>query len=436
MTLPRSLHVALVAAPTALLRLSPRGRRLAAAYLLAAAALLALLGGALLALEGGARRVLLSWLFPTELHAPADFFVAYVFKSQTRQVLANALVGVTLAVIGLTLFRLKERLSQAVERDERLLGGRPFDELPWWLEAFEEVKLALLYIAAFIVIFWLGHDPAPWRKVASTAASYLFLVFTFAVDFGAPLLMRHGRRYGQVLKALARHPVASFTFGLVFAAPGILAAQLVAHSPDLGAGATVAITFTVSLFSLVWAATGGPWLGAHLFAAAERARPWRWPTRAATWLALLAILAGGGWVGGQLVRSLSAKSQILKCRYTPHWDTLRVDTPSLVGLLGGKVAARVAFDLEVENPNALPVRIEDNRVEIADGDGIVLAAGRLSPFEVPKQSARRVRLALDAQLEAKALLAGVSLNPARWRVTLYLRLDDGFEFPIFLAGGG
>ena len=167
-----------------------------------------------------------------------------------------------------------------------------------------------------------------------------------------------------------------------------------------------------------------------------RARPSTWPTRAFAWAALVAVLAGGGWVGGRLVDVLTSKSQILKCRYTPHWDTLTVDKPSLGALLGGEVATRLAFDLEVHNPNRLPVRIEDNRVEIADGDGLVLARGRLTPFEAPAGATVRFRLGLEARLDAKSVLAGASLNPARWRVTLFLELDEGFEFPIFLAGGG
>ena len=436
MTPREQLRVAFWAAPRAVTRLSPRGRRLALAYLALGTALLGALAAALLALEGPARRVLLSWLFPTELHAPADFFVAYVFASQTRQVLANALVGLTLALVGLLLFRVKERLSQAVERDADLLGGRPFRELPWWLEAFEEVKLALLYVAAFVVIFWLGHDPAPWRKVLATVASYLFLFFSVAVDFGAPLLMRHGLRYTQIIKAVFARPLASFGFGLVFAAPTVVATQLVAHTSNLGAGPTVALTFGVSLLTIAWAATGGPWLGAALLPRATRARPSTWPTRAFAWAAPVAVLAGGGWVGGRLVDVLTSKSQILKCRYTPHWDTLTVDKPSLGALLGGEVATRLAFDLEVHNPNRLPVRIEDNRVEIADGDGLVLARGRLTPFEAPAGATVRFRLGLEARLDAKSVLAGASLNPARWRVTLFLELDEGFEFPIFLAGGG
>ncbi|TNF29866.1 MAG: hypothetical protein EP329_14740 [Deltaproteobacteria bacterium] len=434
MTVGQQLRCALVEAPRGLFRLSPRGRRLALLYVGLAVLLLGGLAAALLALEGTARRVLLSWLFPSELHAPADFFVTYVFKSQTRQVLANALVGVTLMVVSLVLFRVKERLSQAVERGSDLTGGRPFRELRWWQEGLEEVKLALLYAAAFFVIFWLGHDPAPWRRVASTVASYVFLFFTYAVDFGAPLLMRHGLRYSQIVKAMLLRPLATFAFGAVFAAPVIVAAQIVAHSEGLGAGATVGVVFAANVLSIAWAAVGGAWLGARLLPFAEtRRRSW-WPTRVAAWIALLAVVGLGVYASANLVVALQTKSQILKCRYTPDWSTLKVDKPALGALLGGEVKARVSFDVTIDNPNRLAVRLEDNDLVIADRDGIVIARGELLPLEVPAGETVRTTVGLAVAVDAKSFLAGASLNPATWRVTLIVHLD-GFDYPIYLKDG-
>lgn len=434
MTVGQQLRCAFVDAPRGILRLSARGRRLAALYVGLAVALLGGLGVAVLALEGGARRVLLSWLFPAELHAPADFFVGYVFKSQTRQVLANALVGVTLLVVSLVLFRVKERLSQAVERDADLTGGRELRELRWWQEGLEEVKLTLLYIAAFFVIFWLGHDPAPWRKIASTGLSYLLIFFSYAVDFGAPLPMRHGLRYSQIVKAMLRRPLVTFAFGAVFSAPVIVAAQVVAHVPDLGAGATVGVVFGANVVSIAWAAVGGTWFGARLLPTVEtQERSW-WPTRVAAWVALLTVVGVGTYAAGNLVVALQGKSQILKCRYSPDWATLKVDKPALGALLGGQVRTQVSFDVVIENPNRLPVRLEDNDLVIADGDGIVIARGRLLPLEVPAGATVRTTVGLAVVLEARALLAGASLNPANWRVTLLVHLD-GFDYPIYLKSG-
>jgi len=348
-------------------------------------------------------------------------------------VLANALVGVTLMVVSLTLFRVKERLSQAVERGSNLTD-RPFRELRWWQEGFEEVKLALLYAAAFFLIFWLGHDPSPWRRVASTVASYVFLFFTYAVDFGAPLLMRHGLRYSQIIKAMLLRPVATFLYGAVFAAPVVIAAQVVAHVPDLGAGATVGIVFAANVLSVTWAAIGGAWLGARLLPCAEtRRRSW-WPTRVGAWIGLLTVVGLNIYASANLIVALQTKSQILKCSYTPDWSTLKVDKPALGALLGGEVKTRVSFDVTIDNPNPLAVRLEDNDLVVEDPDGLVIARGRLLPLEVPAGGTVTTTVGLAVTVEAKSFLAGASLNPASWRVTLWVHLE-GFDYPIYLKDG-
>lgn len=432
---PRAqLTLALYDAPRAIGRMSARSWRLAGLYLALAVAVLGGLGALLLSLEGGLRRQLFAWVFPAELHAPADLLVDHVLASQTRQVLANALVASSLLVVSLALFRVKERLSHAVELDHGLHGGRPIAEYPLWFQAFEEVRLLALYGAGFVVTFWIGHDPAPWRGALATTLSYLLVFFTWAVDFGAPLLQRHRLRYAQVIRAVFRRPLASFGFGAVFSAPVILTAQLLAHLPDVAPATTVAVVFGVNVLAIVWAAVGGTWLGAALLPDAEAA-PRAHPARQAlAWLLVLGILAAGAYVATSLALSLRDKSQVLKCRYDVDWTSLSVDTPALGALLTGEVAARVAFDVVITNPNPLDVRVEDNRLVVRDG-GLDIAEGRLSPLDVPAGATVATRVGLDARLDVKAFLRGASLDPTRWDVILYLRLDDRFDFPVYLATG-
>src|SRR5690606_18486672 len=143
------------------------------------------------------------------------------------------------------------------------------------------------------------------------------------------------------------------------------------------------------------------------------------------------VLGAGVWVGSRLGVSLAAKSQILKCRYEVDWATLKLDTPELGGLIRGEVKVAVAFDVTIDNPNPLPVRIEDNRLVVSD-DALVIAESRLSPLDVPAHGKARTRVALDAKVRATSILEGASINPLRWDVTLYVAIDEGLELPIYL----
>ncbi len=422
----------MVRPPVAVARLSARGWRLAGLYLLLAVAVLGGVAALLAATEQSLRRFVFSSVLPLELEVVADFLVQHIFRSQAREVLASASVSGSLVVVSLTLFRVKERLSQSVERDADLLAGEPFDELPMRVEAFEELKLLLLYIASFFAIFALGHGPEPWRDVLASVASTLFVFFTYAVDFGAPLMIRHGVRYSQIIAAVFRRPVAAFGFGAVFSAPALLTARLVAASPDLDPGVALGIVFGVNVLTIVWAAAGGAWLGARLLPVARAARPARAWLVAVTWAALLAILAAGVWISLAVAGSLQAKSQILKCVYDVDWASVRVDKPDLGGLLGGEVAVGIGFDVTIDNPTSVAVEIEDNRLELSDSDGLVLARGALTPLTVAAGERVTPHVALTARLEATSLLRGASLDPRRWRITLYLQVAEDFELPVYL----
>jgi hypothetical protein len=133
--------------------------------------------------------------------------------------------------------------------------------------------------------------------------------------------------------------------------------------------------------------------------------------------------------------ALKDKSQILKCRYTVDWASVQIDKPGLGGLLKGEVQVGVSFEVEIDNPNALPVRIEKNRL-VAEDEGKVIAEGRLAPFEVPANGRSRTRVGLDVTVKASSLLEGASFNPASWGLILYLELTDDFELPIPLAADG
>ncbi|MCA9517307.1 MAG: LEA type 2 family protein [Myxococcales bacterium] len=435
MTLGGQLRVAFVEAPRAIFRVRGRAAALMLLYLALAGVILGGVAAAIAASEGDVRRALVAWLFPAEAQGAADFVATYLLKAQTRAVLMNLLVSASLLVVSLVLFRVKERFSAAIEAAEGLSGGRPDDGLPWWHEALEEVKLVFFYLALFFAVFAIGHDPAPWRRALSTGLSYAVMFLTFAIDFGAPTPQRHGARYGQVLRALLARPIATFGFGAVFSLPLVAIAQLAASSEGLGAGGTVAVIFGANVVGIVWGAAGGTWLGARILPVAEAIRPAPGWLRAAGWVAILAVVAGGAYVTAAIAQTVATKSQILRCSYDVDWSSLRLEKPGLGKLLGGEVDVGVGFDLTIRNPNSLAVELEENHLDVTDGDRLV-ATTSLAPLSVPAGGEVRTRVALTVTVNAKAFLDGASLNPAAWSLTLWVRLDGTIDYPIYLRRGG
>src|SRR5688572_6125504 len=111
-------HVALAAiAPR---QMSGKAWLRAALYAVLALALLGGLGTLFAWQETGLRRVVASFLFPEEVHQVVDFFLEYIVRSQTKQVMANVLVTVTLIFVSLFLFWAKEKLSRQYEHDAKL----------------------------------------------------------------------------------------------------------------------------------------------------------------------------------------------------------------------------------------------------------------------------------------------------------------------------
>jgi len=426
------LHgVVLGPAAPRLMRARSWGR--AAVYALLATIVLGAVSTLFATQETSLRRALESFLFPERVHKYVDFFLEYVVRSQTKQVVANAVVTFTMIFVSLLLFWAKERLSRAFEEDAGLGDAGRWRELGLFEEALEEVKLLLLNIAIFFFVLWLGHSPEPWRKTTATTLSYLALAFTWAVDFVSPYLMRRRMKYSQILSAIWRRPLLSLGFGAVMALPLVVIAH-VAGRAEWPALTTVVVLFSANVVVIVWACMAGTWVAARLEDAAARVRPAPGWLHVPVWLVVLGVIGAGTWLGVHLARSLATKSQVLKCEYDVDWATLSVGKPSVGALLRGEVSASVSVDVTIKNPNRLPVVIEENRL-VASDDDVVIAQTRLSPMSIPAGGERRERVTLDVTFEAKGVLSGASINPLAWDLVLYLEIADGFELPIYLRRG-
>lgn len=424
------LAAALVGAPAALLRLRAGAWALLLLYILLAGGLLGGAAALLLSHQEQARAAILGYVLPESWLVAADWLIQRFLASQTRAVLVNALISGTLVLTSVLLFPLKERVSAAFERGSKLTDAEP-RELPLRVQGWQELSLLLLVLALQLGIIWLGYPPDPTRKLAATALSYLVLFFTFAVDFISPLLQRHGLRYSQILKTLLRHPFATLPFGAFFSAPAVAVGLVVARSPELSFSTAVVALFAANLISIVWGCVGGTWVGAALLGPARRVRRSSPLTRGLVWLLLLAALGAEGYVFGAVARSFHHKSQLLKCRYTVVPGTLSFSRPRLLSLLRGQVKVQVAFDLAIENPTPFDVAIEDNRLEVKHGQTPV-AVSRLAPLAVPAKARRVQRLQLSIEARPSVLLKGRKLLQDAWDVTLYLRVAEGLELPIYL----
>lgn len=433
----RQLVVGLIEAPAALVGMSARSWRWFVLYLALSGALL--IGFALLwaSQEETLERALFAFLFPADWHGVIDFLLAFVFKAQAQQVVVNVVIFITLTVVSLVFFWVKELLSQSYERDLALTRAEADPRASWrehpvWFQALEEIKWTLVGFALMFVVLWVGHSPEPWRKTAATVLSYAVLFFVTAGNYLAPPMQRRRLRYSQVIKSIFEKPLLALSFGAAVSLPQVAVLHLVSGA-DLPALTSLLILFAVNIVFIAASAVTGTRAGLALLPAAARAAPSGLATRLVGWALVFGVLGAGAWVGSRLGVSLAAKSQILKCRYEVDWATLKLDTPELGGLIRGEVKVAVAFDVTIDNPNPLPVRIEDNRLVVSD-DALVIAESRLSPLDVPAHGKARTRVALDAKVRATSLLEGASINPLRWDVTLYVALGEGLELPIYLRG--
>ena len=407
------------------------------------------------------------YIFPSSWHGFSSRLVAMILERVPPDVWVNGVVLLGLQIAALTLFPLKERISLAVEREQGLSEDSP-DEFPLVRQGVEELKLLVINLALGGAILWLGYSTAEWRRDVASILSHLHLAGFFAVDFMAPMAQRHRASVEQILSALARKPVAPMLFGLILTAPSSLMTR-----SDGQAASMLLLVFLANAVPMAWATLAGTRLMASDLRRVQSVVPVSRRGVLAAWL-----LAGGwvmtqGAVLGAVASSVHAKSQVLKCDYSLPMDGFRVDQPSWMALLSGRLELTGYVTLAVDNPTEFDLAMEKNRLVIAvdgapwwEGSIPTLRASARSetrvkvPFEVTVTAAQALEGAKQGWSKAKALWSRVSevfkrmdspasvvdqaertiaatqlrFEAARQRVsvTLYLEIFSGFEFPIYL----
>lgn len=425
--------VAALLSPLAVLRLPRRAIAYLVAYVAASAAVLYLVRWLLLAYQGELEQIVLDYLFPSSWHFAAEIVIDRYFAAQERVVVINLVIASALMLVTVTLFWLKELVSAAFECDAKLTSA-PVSEHPLWEQAWQEVKLLLLFFAVQGSIFWIGYQPSlAWKKTAEVL-SYLFLFFTYAIDFLSPLFQRHRGHYSRIIKTLAKNAGASLVFGAIFALPTIVVGRVWEHSPEWTWGRALAILFGANVLTIAWACVAGTWLASRLMDDFDDTRRSLLPSRLLSWVVVLGLVAGNGYAFGAVGLSIHHKSQILKCHYDVVWSSFGFERPSLLDLLADEVELGLHVDVDIENPTSFDVDLEDNRLEIRHR-GELVATTSLAPVSVPAKQSRRQTIAFSMKVSPSMIKKGRELfDASAWKMALYLEVAPGFEFPVYLLG--
>jgi hypothetical protein len=431
LTRREQLHHALVESPKAILRLPSASWVFAGFYMTACAILCVLLTATMATNEGRVGEVALGWLFPESWHFVISGMGEFFLRSQSLQVLVNMAVAGSVVLVSITLFPLKEHLSHSYEK-EAGLTDESVNPLPLHVEAWEETKLLLLYATCFMSVFWVGYHPSPWRQHLATVLSTTFVALTFAIDFISPTLFRHRMRYTTVFRALFSQPLGTLAFGFLFATPPLVAGWVMASVSPNNWVWILGVLFIVEVFAIVWACVGGTWMAAKMWPEVKDIRkPW-WGFVGLFWVSLLALFTWNVLSFGAVGKSLHAKSPMFRSHYTLVPGTLDLQGAGLREILSGEANVGFSVDVEIQNPTATDLELENNRLEIWHGQDLV-ATTRLNPVTVSAGTEQIQNVGLDLNLDLSMVTKGLGLlDTDQWSLTLFIEVKPGLEFPLYL----
>lgn len=428
---PRSPLRAALTSPAVLLRLPPRTWRWLGLYVLAGSVLIALAMTLWKLFEEDVHAAVTAYLLPDSMLSIGRWVFRQLLAGQSHSLMVTATVTSASLLASLLLFRLKWRIATSLADAEALVPDAP-NELRASVEIWEEVKLAACFISLQGALFWLGYFEVPALKVTAEVLTYALLFATWAINFVAPLLQRHGGFYTQTARLLLGHPLTALVFGALFSLPVVAAGLVWKANPQWDRPTAICVLFFATLLCTAAAQACGTRVATALFARfrqTRRPRPWG---RVLLWTFFALVLGGCGWLFTNVVLSAHHKSQLLKCNYSVDLLSARAELPSIRELFDGKLTVGASVKLAIANPTAFDVEVEENRVEITHGKE-VLATTRITPFKVAAGQAVKRRIAFQLSTDASAIFdKGRALFKSGWTITLYLKVASGFELPVYL----
>lgn len=425
MNLFKQLKLTLIDAPISLRRLKKGSFVWGAIYSLSTFIVFGLFVWLMLSNQQAIKELLLDYLFPKSWQNISEKLVEFLFESQAKVVLSNMILSGSLVLASITLFPVKEKYSAAFEQDGDYQNGA-IKEFPLFLQAWEEVKLFLLYLTAQSVILWIGYYPYQWTTFLAISLSYLFLFFTFGLDIIAPTLQRHRINYSLMLKYFLAHPLLTCGFGLLFSFPLLVIAHYVFKQPELTFIEMTSILFLVNILFLSIAIPSGTHLASRVL---SEIRVTHKPTISSvrkSYLAMSILLIFTLFLHSRLIISLHHKSQLLKAEYDLDWSSIEFDMPSLSQIANGKALSQFSIDMVIHNPTQFDILIEPSVIQIQQ-DKKSIASIDINGFYLASGEKKRINLELNSNSDL-SLLSELPQLLEGWRVDMYLDLWPGIPF--------
>lgn len=430
MKLVKQIHNALTAPPKSLSKLNRESAIWLAIYLVLALAVFGLVSAILMENEDRIRQAIFSYIFPNSWHGLAGWIEGFFFESQTKIVLVGMILSGSVIAASVLLFPLKEKCSAVYEVESGLSSGST-EEFPLLLQALEETKLVLLYLTAQLSILWIGYYPYAWASWLSSTLSILFLFYTFGLDLIAPTLQRHRIRYNTILKLLSKNTLLTLGFGCVFSLPMIGLGAVIVSIEDLSLVQMSSILFLLNILTITLAIPVGTYIAVQLFPDVQTTKPPSLTTRRWGYSCLALLLLVNLFFHGRLLQSFHHKSQFLKCEYQVDWDSFNLDTPGLSALFSGKSEIDFSFILQVKNPTAFDLVVENSTLTL-EQYGKEFAKVDLDEFSVRSGEVKNNTIHLKSKLDAEALSNFVNLLNG-WDIKLEFELFPGIPFAVYVS---
>ncbi len=394
-------------------------------YIVATIIIFALFISGLIHYQEPLKAALLDYLFPKSWHGISEQLADFLFESQTKIVLGNLILSGSLVLASITLFPLKEKYSAEFEKAGRYNNGL-VNEFPLRMQAMEEVKLFLLYLTAQSVILWIGYYPFKITTLVANCLSYLFLFFTFGLDFIAPTLQRHQIKYALMIKYLTRHPLIALGFGTLFSLPLVLISPFIFELADLDFIEITAALLFLNIAFLAVAVPVGTHIASQLLLNLKQTTP---PTRRHVRIAYVLmslLLASTLFLHSRLVISLHHKSQLLKAEYNLDWSSINFKLPSFSDLTSGQALSNFSIDIVIKNPTQFDIIIEPSELHISQKQQRI-AKLNLSGFALSSGETKRVTLQIDSDSNLSKVSDFNSITED-WNVDMYIDIWPGIPF--------
>lgn len=418
---------ALIRAPLSLRSMSRHSGVWLVVYFSCGLVIFSVISGFLLKNQESIKFLVLDYFFPQSWHQISESLGLFFFDSQAKVVVGNLIISGSLVIASIFLFPIKEKYSAKFEKDAAYNNGIS-QEFSLPMQALEEAKLFVLFLAVQSVILWIGYYPYTWTTNLSVLLSYVALFFIFGLDFISPTLQRHKTSYALILKVLLRNSLAVLCFGLLYSLPIVVFSQVIFRNEELTLIEISAIVFFANILFLTLAVPAGTHLASmllpevqHTVEPTKKTRIWVYSTSVITLLIML-FLHGG------LIASLHHKSQLLKANYRIDWSSFDVNLPSFGEFFKGSASTSVSFDVEISNPTRFDIVIENSQIVVAKQE-IAIATIDLAGFDVPSDSSRAVTVKLDSNSDISKIENFDNILE-NWRVDFRFELWPGIPFVI------